>query len=352
MTFSVAAFRRAPIAILTALVVIALAATGAYLATRSMAGVGSAFQVTGYAESGATTSVQIAASAKAMTQVGIDGVNLTPDGAGVGKPSATTLKLLADAHAHDLKASLLFGNYSDAINDFSDPLAEKMFRSPANIRSAVAALVTEVTSEGWDGVTIDLESLNGFGEQGHTRDDNVGLVAFVTSLRTALGSRDLSICVSATTGSYADLGYNLPALSAKVDDVVLMAYDQHGPAWSKAGPVGGLPWVKKSLAGLMKGVPAAKIQLGVGEYGYSWPNHGTGTNYSVAAMRALVLKRGAHAIWSPAQREWHATFADGETVWWSDARSYAARLALAHSKHLGGTAVWSLGDGDPLTAGR
>lgn len=306
------------------------------------------FLVTGYAESDATSAAQVAASASALTQVGIDGVNLTPNGSGVSKPNAGALQLLAQAHSRHLKASLLFGNYSDAIGDFSDPLAEKMFDSSANIHTVVAALAREVKSGGWDGVTVDLESLNGFGEPGHLRDDNAGLVRFVTALRGALGSRTLAICVSATTGSYADLGYDLPQISRQVNDVVLMAYDQHGPQWSKAGPVGGFPWVKQTAAGLMKSVPATKVQLGIAEYGYSWPKHGTGTNYSDAGIRALVKRNGATPVWSSSQLEWHAAFANGEQVWWSDARSYRARLALAHTLGLAGVAVWSLGDGDPL----
>jgi spore germination protein len=309
------------------------------------------FEVTGYAESGATTKTQVLASANAMTEVGVDGVNLTASGDGVSAPDAAALRLLAEAHTHHLRASLLFGNFSNAIGDFSDPLAEELFRSPTNIRDVVSALVHEVRRHHWDGITIDLESLNGFGASGHTRDDNAGLDKFVTALRAGLGSRSLSICLSATTGSYANLGYDLHTISTSVDHVVLMAYDQHGPAWSKAGPVGGYPWVKQSVRGLLKSVPAAKIQLGVGEYGYTWPAHAIGTNYSDASMRALVRQNGARAVWSSSQLEWYSTFADGETVWWSDARSYRARVALARALHLGGVAVWSLGQGDPLRNG-
>jgi spore germination protein YaaH len=61
-----------------------------------------------------------------------------------------------------------------------------------------------------------------------------------------------------------------------------------------------------------------------------------------------VKKDGATAQWDPTQQEWHATLGDGTILWWSDARSFAAREALARSLHLGGVAVWSLGQGDPL----
>jgi spore germination protein YaaH len=306
------------------------------------------FQITGYAEEGATSNAQLSASASDISQVGVDGVSLTPDASGVTEPDAAATALLAKTHALHLTASLLVSNWSNAINDFSDPLVEKMFDSPAKIRSVVSALAREVKSGGWDGVTIDLESLNQWGAAGHTRDDNAGLLRFVKALRSALGSRPISICLTATTGSYADLGYDTSAIAPHVDDVVLMAYDQHGPTWSAAGPVGGYPWVDASVHQLMKSVPAAKIQLGVGEYGYTWPKHGTGTTYSVRSARALVKRQSTRPTWSTRQLEWHATFANGETIWWSDGRSYRARLALARKLHLGGVAVWSLGEGDAL----
>jgi spore germination protein len=312
------------------------------------------FRVTGYASTGLTTNAQLAASRKAMTMVGVDGVTLTPDAGGVSPVGAANLKLLQESHKLHKSAELLFSNYSDTIGDFDPNLVRTMLNSPADRRTVIAQLATDVKSEGWDGITIDLESLNNFGAAGHTRDDNAGLSAFAKELRAALPKASISICISATTGSYQDLGYDLASLGPSVDHVVLMAYDQHGPTWSSAGPIGGFPWAKASLRGLTRVLPASEIQLGIGEYGYSWPNgsvngspHGAGP-YSDAAARALVTKDGATAHWDATQQEWHATLSNGTSLWWSDARSFAAREALARSLGLGGVAVWSLGQSDPL----
>ena len=309
------------------------------------------FDITGYAEDGDTTKAQLKASTKAMTMVGVDGVNLTPDGDGITAPDDTVLGLLHDAHAEGDTAQLLVSNYSDAIGDFDDSLAEKMFGDPAKMTDVVTAITNEVTTDGWDGITIDLESLNGWGAEGHTRDDNAGLDAFVTQLAAAIGAERISICLTATEGSYADLGYDLATIGSHVGHVVLMAYDQHGPTWSKAGAVGGYPWVKASLNQLLKGVAASRIQLGIAGYGYSWA-HGkqqkTGDQYSDKQARAYVKKHHATAHWSSTQKEWHATLANGTVIWWSDAKSYKDRKALAKSKQLGGIAVWSLGQSDPL----
>jgi spore germination protein len=313
------------------------------------------FEVTGYASTGATTNAQLVASRRAMTIIGVDGVTLAANGASVSPVGPANLALLREAHHLHKSAELLFSNYSNVIGDFDSSLAARMLNSPAARKAVVQVLATDVRSQGWDGITIDLESLNNFGAPGHTRDDNAGLVSFAKELRAALGKKSISICLSATTGSYKDLGYDLTALGHSVDHIVLMAYDQHGPSWSSAGPIGGYPWAKSSLHGLTAALPAARIQLGIGEYGYSWPAgsvNGTprgGGPYTDAAARALAKKNNATAHWDSTQQEWHATLKDGTSLWWSDARSYRARVALAHTLHLGGVAVWSLGQGDPLS---
>jgi spore germination protein len=345
--------------VIAAIVVVAVAVAGAvaYTAFRPASTLtavpasttASTFRVTGFAETGDTTKAQINDSAKVLTNVGVDGVNLTSDGDGITAVDPDSLTLLHEAHADGKTADLLFGNFSDEIGDFSQALAEKMFNSPTHISDVAAALSAEVTNDGWDGITVDLESLNNWGADRGA--DNAGLDAFVTALRSALGSKTISICISATTGSYADLGYDLGTLSAQVNNFVLMAYDQHGPTWSNAGPVGGYPWVKASVADILKSVPSSSVQLGIAEYGYSWPKgheSSAGKTYTDHGARKFVADHHAKSVWSVRDQEWHATTSGGTVIWWSDHKSFESRLKLAHSLKLGGVAVWSLGEGDPL----
>jgi spore germination protein YaaH len=275
---------------------------------------------------------------------------------------------LRKAHSLGEKSELLFGNFDDTVGNFSDSTAEKMFDSPAKMRDVINDISSEVSNDGWNGVTVDLEALNNWGASPGV--DNAGLDSFLKNLKSELGRKSVSICLTATTDSYALHGYDLATIAAQADHVVLMAYDQHGPTWSNAGPVGGYPWVSSSLDLLLEGLPAAKIQLGIAGYGYSW-THGTresgsrspalpslytdqysdqsADQYTDAQARARVKSEKATAHWDSTQKEWHATFADGTVIWWSDARSYAARKALAQSLHLGGVAVWNLSGADPLS---
>jgi len=283
----------------------------------------------------------IGENAKAMTVVGVDGVGLTGPGA-VSAPTAADRHQLAVAHAHGLKAVLLVANWSNTINDFSEPLAYKTLGSSEKTDAAAAALATDVAKGGWDGVSVDLEAL--------APRDTAGLARFVSDLRADLpGGDSLTICLTAATtlGGYAAMGYDLPALATSVDQIVLMTYDDHGP-WEKTpGPIGPLPWQRASVTALEHDVPAGKIFLGVANYAYAWRPHSV-ASLTVAQARSLVAHWHASPRWIASAGEWRAKLDDGSTVWWSDKRSMSVRLGLARTLGVHGIAVWSLGTGDLL----
>lgn len=301
--------------------------------------------VTGYIEQGSSPAL-IDRSAAALTTVGVDGVNLVSAGDQVTATDGSALTLLARAHADGLRGELLVGNFDNAINDFSPTVAAALLGDAANVTNVARQLAQMVVGEGWDGITVDLESLDS--------GDQTGLVGFITVLRDALPTgRTISVDVSASTSlaDYAANGYDLARLGAVVDRVVLMAYDQHGP-WSQPGPIGSLNWQRQSLKVLLTQVSAAKVDLGVAGYGYSWPKGARlhqGTPVSDALARRLVRANHVPARWDAVSAEWTARLRNGTQLWWSDSRSYALRVALAASMHLHGIALWQLASADPLT---
>lgn len=301
-----------------------------------------ALAVTGYAEEGTANSA-IDASAAAMTTVGVDGVNINSAGTSVPAPDSGALSLLAKAHADNLRAEFLVGNYSASIGDFDPNALDKLVSSSGNINNVVATLVNAVNSQGWDGVTVDFESI--------LAKDTQGLVNFSTALKHAMpAGKTVSIDVTAfeTAADYTANGYNLSALGGAVDRVALMAYDEHGPTWNGVGPIGGLPWQETCLQQLLAQVPAAKVDLGVAGYGYTWPTTGTGVQVDDAQARQMVAADGSTATWDSTQGEWTATLKDGTVMWWSDAKSWPLRVTLAQKYAVHGMALWSLGLSDPL----
>ncbi|HLI58085.1 MAG TPA: glycosyl hydrolase family 18 protein [Solirubrobacteraceae bacterium] len=297
--------------------------------------------ILGFQSDGTPTSL-IARDAAGLGSVGVDGLNLTGRPGAVSAPQPVDRAQLAAAHGAGLPAVLLVGNYSNQINDFSESLAYRTLRSPTAISTLATTLTGDVRSEGWDGISVDLESL--------WHRDAAGLVTLLADLRADLGPQaSLTVCVSNMTSptAYPANGYDLAGIARSVSQVVLMAYDQHGP-WEKTpGPVGATPWVTRGLQALMTAVPASQVDLGVGGYGYVWGPHAR-HQVSDAGARALVARDGGHARWVPSVGEWTAQLRNGAVMWWSDARTLKRREALAAQFGLHGLAVWSLGLSDPI----
>ena len=300
--------------------------------------------VTGYIEDGSAPSA-IDASATALSWVGVDGVTLNASGSGVSPVDGSMRALLRRAHRDGLRAQLLVSNYSNSIGDFSPHVAAAMLSSPRNCDAVASSLAAIVSTGGWDGLTVDLESLN--------QHDALALVYFLTSLRRDLAAPiSLSVDVGAATSlsGYLATGFDLSAIGSIATRVVIMSYDQHGP-WSNPGPIGALAWQRRVLSVAMTRVPARELDLGVAGYGYTWPagsHRHDGTSVSDAGARRLVALAGAAAHFDPTVGEWTATLRSGTVLWWSDHRSFELRLALARNMGLGGVALWQLASSDPL----
>jgi spore germination protein len=305
---------------------------------QATAGPHGSLSVEGYVEGWGGGAAAYLGDRRTVDLAGVDGVEVTPDADGITPVPGPSKKALHVVHQHGDRAELLVSNYSDAIGDFDPALAGTLLTSSAHRRDVAADLARVVRTQGWDGIQIDLESLS--------RHDGRGLARFADELRADLPARaGLSMAVMAETSSpaYVGHGYRLGRLGS-VDRFVLMAYDQHGPGWSGPGPVGALPWARRTARRLVHGVGPSRVDLGVAGYGYLWLKDGTGRTVSDAKARQLA---GGHATWHPRAGEWSAHTSRG-TLWWSDHRSYVRRLRLAHALRLHGVAVWQLGSADPL----
>ncbi|MFL5823393.1 MAG: glycosyl hydrolase family 18 protein [Solirubrobacteraceae bacterium] len=280
-------------------------------------------------------------SARSVTMVGVDGVNLKSSG-GVSAPDRAARRQRARARADGLPAVLLVGNWSQTVGDFSERLAYRTLRSRTAVDSAASRLAHYVTAGGWSGVSVDLESL--------APRDRSGLSRFVADLRRDLPAADsLTVCVQASTSppAYRSAGYDLGSLASSADQIVLMTYDDHGPWENTPGPIGPLRWQRAAVHALERAVSRGQIFLGAANYAYAWRPH-SNDDLTVRQARRLVARWHAHPRWVARAGEWTASLRDGSTVWWSDARSVARRLALARELGVHGLAVWSLGSGDPI----
>lgn len=213
----------------------------------------------------------------------------------------------------------------------------------------VSQILTVVNREGYDGVNIDFEYIKA--------TDKEKFSEFMKGLYEALKAegKSLNISLPAKTEK-ADWwpAYDYEVLGKYSDFVVLMAYDKN-PA--SPGPQAGLDWVEEVVDYAIARIPAEKVVLGIGYYGYDWTSRGTkstvlstrngltipGLSFAdeLAAMYGLKLNLDKKSGLA------YGTYTDGSgithQVWIENESSVDAKAKLAIRKGLKGIAVWRLG---------
>ena len=112
-----------------------------------------------------------------------------------------------------------------------------------------------------------------------------------------------------------------------------------------------LPNVRQVVEYALTEIPAHKIWLGVPNYGYDWPLpyvQGKTKATSISSQQAVALARtyGADIQYDDRAQApyFHYTARDGivHEVWFEDARSIQAKLALIPEYGLTGAGYWNL----------
>ncbi len=213
------------------------------------------------------------------------------------------------------------------------------------IRNHVVTSLTQLAvRDHYPGFNIDFEGLNYW--------DRQGMSAFVIALAQRLKPLGKVVTVAVIPKTVTDpygRAYNFRVLGQYAAKVVLMTYDHHDIG-SPPGPVAPMGWVTGAVQYALTRMPAKKIVLGLAAYGYNWGSNGT--TVEVHDLQAVNL---AHQEGTPIQ--WNSTYGEAtfqytkggvsHTVWFENGYSNAAKIALTKADHLGGVAIWRLGDEDP-----
>lgn len=241
------------------------------------------------------------------------------------------------AHRHGGKVHFRVANFAGG--DFSREVAHAVLTQPAARARAIESMLHILDAYHYDGVNIDLENVS--------PKDRTALTEFMRRLSRELRSRGktLSIAVPGITRDQPANDWNgafdLRALGAVSDAVIVMAYDEH---WSTSapGPVAALPWVEAVVQHTAREVGRDKLLLGIAFYGYDWPTRGFAEGVSMREAVSRARRTKASILWDTEGQVPYYKSA-GRTVYFENATSIERKLALATRQKLAGVAAWRLG---------
>jgi spore germination protein len=228
--------------------------------------------------------------------------------------------------------------------DFSSVLSNRDIRG-----QVVDRLVALANRERYDGITLDLEAI--------LPSDRQDLTSFVQALGAALHQQNkmLAVAVPATSGDMTTGwagAFDYAAVGAVADRVILMAYGYRTASSTQPGPIAPLPWMRQVSEYAHSRIPADRLLLGIGVWGYDWnltrPGRASTLRYSQTAQ--LVDRTGGSLNVDPTNASVSYRYrVDGQDhqIWFENVATIRQKIALADEQGDAGIAIWRLGQEPP-----
>ncbi len=254
-------------------------------------------------------------------------------------------KLASFAKKHRIQITPVVTN-----DRFSQDSYQGMLGDGAKERVALDALVMEAKNRGYAGWQLDFEQM-----RIEYRDRYSAFVA-TTSARLHKAGLKFSVAVVAKVsddpadykaGLYENLigVYDYAALAHSADFISLMSYDE--PA--SPGPVVEYPWLVRVLAYARTYIPRTKLSLGIPLYYWQWDGS-TGKRIGIGGAEGIenVFKnhKDVEVSYDAVQQAPSLFYQSGGTsylLYYENARSVAAKIALVKRRGLRGASFWALG---------
>ena len=232
-------------------------------------------------------------------------------------------------------------------NGFSAELAHIVLTDPTVQSTLVTQLLEQLPQKGYRGLDVDFEFI-------HPADAPL-YAQFVARLQKVFHPLGIPVMVALVPKIFANQpgtlyeGHDYGLLSKAADYVLLMTYEwgyTYGPPMAVA-PIRN---VRQVLDYAMTEMPPEKVYLGIPNYGYDWtlPFRQGNKATSISNPYAVELAARHYAAIrfdEKAQAPWFR-YVDGtgqeHEVWFEDARSIRAKLALAQEYGLHGVSYWNL----------
>jgi spore germination protein len=194
----------------------------------------------------------------------------------------------------------------------------------------------------FDGLQVDYELV--------PARDSANFVSFLADLKKQLPDKILSVALPARTRTIPDDIYPYDAISAVVDRVIIMAYDEH---WSGGapGPIASGDWCRKVAAYAQTVIPPEKLVMGIPFYGRTWGNDTTANRaWYYSGTNRIMQENGVHHVNRDPDGIPYYSFRSTQTVtgWYEDSWSLRIRCSQYTQAGITALAFWRVGQEDPL----
>ena len=277
-----------------------------------------------------------------LTYLSLFSYGVTAEGALV--PLNNDEELIEAAWAQNVGPMLVLTTV-DETGGFNSERSTQILQSKEKQQRVADELKKVINEKGYHGVDVDMEYI--------PPDLRQAYVDFIYFLRTELAPHPVFVALAPTTGPeqrgllYEAHDYGGMAVAA--DSVLVMTYEW-GYTYGPPMAVAPLNKVEQVMNYAVAEIPPEKLLMGIPNYGYDWrlpfekgrPARSIG-NYEAVA---LARKYGAEIQFDEeAQSPWFRYYdnrAQQHEVWFEDARSYQAKLALVRSLRVSGVSIWNI----------
>lgn len=230
---------------------------------------------------------------------------------------------------------------------FSSERAHVLLLNPALRSTLIESLTQFLKGHGFAGVDVDFEYI--------PPEDAEAYATLIRDLRTRLNTEGLTVMTALAPKTSADQpgllyeAHDYKALGEASNNVLLMTYEW-GYALSAPMAVAPVNKVAKVLDFAVSVVSPENIFMGIPNYGYDWTLpyiQGQSRARSIGNVQAVdqAIQVGAPIQYDALAQAPHYNYwrerAEHE-VWFEDARSIRAKLALAGEYRLHGVSIWNI----------
>lgn len=259
------------------------------------------------------------------------------------------------------------GYFSAEVNTYGElvgvPNPKKLAGYPGRIHMVVACNSTSLThfaldpdgkvrgkliddlvkaTEDFDGLQIDFELV--------PKRDKDTFHSFIQELRRRLPHKLLSVALPARTRTLKDDVYDYKRLSALVDKVFVMAYDEHW-ATSRPGPIASIDWCNNIAEHSLETIGREKLVMGLPFYGRTWGEVSFNRAFYFSGIQRTMRENGVTA--ADIMRKEHIPTFTYEvpsvtvTSYYDDVQSLSVRLDNYFDMGVKAVGFWCLGQEDP-----